>query len=376
LTAIFNITILDTIAITLALIHFGVPLTYYWYMKTKYLNKPWNIKTNPNYKPKITIIIPTYNEAKLIWKKLDNIYEQDYPKDRLEIIVVDSASKDGTPKLVKKWARNHPNAKLILLQEPTRHGMVPALNHALKYVSRDSEIVIFTDADAFWEPATLKKVVKYFADTSVGAVTTCITPLEEKDKYMEATYRNYYNIIRVGESKIHSTPIHNGALIAIKKELLDKIGGLPTYTGNNDSTPASLIAFMGHRAIQIDDVVVWEPLRRDQIKRKIRRAQHLILHFIYTKQYAMKLDIYRKTQFDTIWRLESFLHLINPWLIVVATIFLAVSLLAGSSIALVLLALGLILLLTRSYRTWIANQLYLLIAIIRNLWTKEIAWSK
>ena len=376
MTAIFNITILDTIAITLALIHFGTPLTYYWYMKTKYLNKPWNIKANPNYKPKITIIIPTYNEAKLIWKKLDNIYEQDYPKDRLEIIVVDSASKDGTPKLVKKWARNHPNAKLILLQEPTRHGMVPALNHALKYVSRDSEIVIFTDADAFWEPATLKKVVKYFADTSVGAVTTCITPLEEKDKYMEATYRNYYNIIRVGESKIHSTPIHNGALIAIKKELLDKIGGLPTYTGNNDSTPASLIAFMGHRAIQIDDVVVWEPLRRDQIKRKIRRAQHLILHFIYTKQYAMKLDIYRKTQFDTIWRLESFLHLINPWLIVVATIFLAVSLLAGSSIALVLLALGLILLLTRSYRTWIANQLYLLIAIIRNLWTKEIAWSK
>ena len=61
-------TTLDIIALTLALIHFGIPLTYYWYMKTKYLNKPWNIKTNPNYKPKITIIVPTYNEAKLIWK--------------------------------------------------------------------------------------------------------------------------------------------------------------------------------------------------------------------------------------------------------------------------------------------------------------------
>jgi hypothetical protein len=49
------------------------------------------------------------------------------------------------------------------------------------------------------------------------------------------------------ESKIHiSTPIHNGALVAFRKQLLDRIGGLPTYTGNDDSTPATLIAFSGH----------------------------------------------------------------------------------------------------------------------------------
>jgi len=67
--------ILEYIAIVLVTIHFGIPLAYYYYMKTKYLNRPWNIKTDPNYKPKVTIIAPTYNEARLIEKKLDNIYE-------------------------------------------------------------------------------------------------------------------------------------------------------------------------------------------------------------------------------------------------------------------------------------------------------------
>jgi len=90
----------------------------------------------------------------------------------------------------------------------------------------------------------------------------------------------------VAESKRHSTLIHNGVLIAYRKKLLEMIGNLPTYTGNNDSTPASLIAFAGYRAIQLDNVIAKEPLRSGETKRKIRRAQHLILYFIHTKQYA------------------------------------------------------------------------------------------
>jgi len=372
-----TITLLDIIALVLAAIHFGVPLTYYYYMKTKYLNKPWNIKIDPNYQPKITIIIPTYNEAKLIQQKLDNIYEQEYPREKLEIIVIDSASTDGTPEKVKQWVMRHPDIKITLLQEPIRRGMVPALNYALKHVPKDNELVIFTDADAFWEQDTLKHVTKYFADPSIGAVTTCIAPLEEKDKYLETTYRNYYNIIRIGESKIHSTPIHNGALIAFRKELLEKIGGLPTYTGNNDSTPASLIAFMGYRVVQIDDTTVKEPLRCNQLRRKIRRAQHLILHFIHTKCYAKKLGIYRRSQFDNIWRIENLLHLVNPWLLIIASSLLVTSLLLYKSmITLTLLIIGVMLLLYKHFRVWIFNQLYLVIASIRNIKTKEISWAK
>jgi len=351
-------------------------LAYYWYLRKRWLPKPWDVRRDPGYTPKVAIIVPTYNEAELIERKLDNLYQQDYPKGKVEVIVVDSASDDGTPDLVRRWAREHPELKLTLLEEPVRRGMVPALNYALNYVSRDSEIVVFTDADSFWEPSTLKHVVKYFADPSVGTVTTCIAPLEGRDGHLEATYRDYFNVVRVGESKIHSTPVHNGALVAFRRELLERIGGLPTYTGNNDSTPASLIAFMGYRVIQIDDTVVKEPTRRGQVLRKIRRAQHLILHFVYTKRYAKKMGIYKKSAFDRIWRIEAYLHLINPWLLLAAALLLLISAAMKSLAAFSLLMLGALLMFVKPYRTWVSTQLYLTLATIRNVWTKEIAWRK
>lgn len=370
--------LLELVAVALATIHFGVPLVYYWYLKARWLNKPWNIEVDPNYKPEVSIIIPTYNEAELIEKKLDNIYEQDYPRDRVEIVVVDSASTDGTPEKVRDWSRRHPDLRLVLLEEPIRRGMVPALNYALKNVSSGTGIVVFTDVDAFLPRDGLRQIVKYFADEKVGAVTTCIYPLEKSDgRDLEETYRDYYNVVRIGESKIHSTPIHNGALIAFRKKLLEALGGLPTYTGNDDSTPASLMAFMGYRAIQIDDVVVCEPVRGNYMKRKIRRAQHLILHFIYTKRYAKNLGVYQRTDFDKIWRIEAFLHLANPWLLLASTALLLALSIMKSLIAIALLSLGIaMLLLYKPFRTWILNQLYLAIASIRNLWTKEIIWSK
>jgi len=367
-------TILDTIALALAVIHFATPLAYYYYMRRKHLGKPWGLTVDPGFQPRVTIIVPTFNEAGLVKGKLDNIYSQEYPRDRVEIIVVDSASTDGTPDKVREWAEERRDVRLTIIEEPVRRGMVPALNYALKHVSNSTNIIVFTDADAFWERDTLRKVVSYFADPSVGAVTTCIAPLQED--IIEDTYRDYYNVIRVAESKIHSTPIHNGALIAYRKELLDKIGGLPTYTGNNDSTPASLIAFMGYRAIQVDDTIVREPIRKGQVMRKIRRAQHLVLHFINTRRYARKLGIYRKTPFDKIWIIEAYLHLINPWLLLIVVLLLTASSVMGSITAIALLTLGVLLLFIKPYRTWISTQLYLVLAAIRSIWTKEIAWEK
>ncbi|RLG79465.1 MAG: glycosyltransferase family 2 protein [Thermoprotei archaeon] len=369
-------TVLDIASIILTTIHFGTPLAYYLYIK-RYLDKPWSIDVDDNYEPRVTIIVPTYNEARLIEKKLDNLYQQNYSRNKLEIIVVDSASSDGTPELIKKWAEKHPDIDLNLVEEPVRRGMVPALNYVLKNFKIDSEITIFTDVDAFWEPDTLKRIARYFADPKVGAVTASIVPENTSGDFLESSYRSYYNVLRVAESKIHSTAVHNGALVAFRTELLYKIGGLPEYTGNNDSTPASIVAFMGYRAIQVDDVVVKEPVRRDQLRRKIRRAQHLVLHFLKTKRYVKKLGLYNPDEkFENIWRVEWWLHIANPWLLLIALTLFIVSALYGSIIALVLLGTGLALLTLKHYKTWVLQQLYLITGTVRNLWTKEIAWSK
>jgi len=372
LTAIFNITILDTIAITLALIHFGTPLTYYWYMKTKHLNKPWNIKTNPNYKPKVTIIIPTYNEAKFIQSKLNNIYTQNYPKNLIEIIVIDSASTDGTPKLAEEWASKHRNINMKIIRENERKGKAHALNHALKYATGD--IVIIADADAIWPSNALKETLKWFADPTVGAVSCLKKPTGSNVKEVEENYRKYYNTLRIAESKAWSTPIFHGELAAFRKNLLEKQGGFPTDIGADDSHTATKIALIGYRAITPEDLWVEEIVPNEgYFWWRIRRAQHLIQHF--AKSYK-KIGQAPK-EFGKILAIEIFLHLANPYLLLISTLLLIISTAITYSLtALSILALGITLLTVKQYRTWIAQQLHLIVANLRNLWSKEIAWSK
>jgi cellulose synthase/poly-beta-1,6-N-acetylglucosamine synthase-like glycosyltransferase len=366
--------LLAFVALTLAGIHFGIPLVYYLYLKSRYLNKPWDIKVDENHKPKVTIVIPTYREAEFILDRLDNIYVQNYPRNLMEVIVVDSASDDGTIDLVRKWASEHRDVNFKLVEEPERRGKLSAVLEALKHVSSESSIVVFTDADASWEPDALDKATKYFADSSVGAVTASI--IYSNDETFENVYRNYYNIVRVAESKIYATPVHNGPFLAIRTELLRKFG-LPTFDGSDDSSFGSYIALLGFRAIQVDNVAVKEPVRGSQFRRKVRRAQHLLLSFLKTKQYIKNLGVYRYTKpFEKVWRMEWWLHVVNPWFLIVCIISLLIGVFYGSFITPILLGIGLMLLMLKVYRTWVLQQLYLIIATVRNLWTREIAWSK
>jgi cellulose synthase/poly-beta-1,6-N-acetylglucosamine synthase-like glycosyltransferase len=103
-------------AIVLALLHLTFPLLYYFYLRSRWLNKPWDLGRDPGYRPRVTIVVPTYNEAGLIREKLDNIASQDYPKGLVEVIVVDSASGDGTPSIVMEWMESHRGFRILLVE--------------------------------------------------------------------------------------------------------------------------------------------------------------------------------------------------------------------------------------------------------------------
>jgi len=362
--------ILESVALALASIHFGVPLLYYLYLK-RWFSKPWGIKVDYSYRPRVSIIIPTYNEAELIERKLDNIYGQSYPVDRLEVIVIDSASSDGTPEIVRRWAEKHSDLRLMLIEEPVRRGKAYALNTALRYAS--GEIVMVTDADSLWlSRRALAEAMKWFSDPVVGAVSCVKVPESSGVAGVEESYREFYNIVRIAESKAWSTPIFHGELAAFRRSLLEKLGGFPIDIGADDSYTATKIALLGFRSIISEDVRCIEMVpRRGYHMWRIRRAQHLIQHFLKTLREGAKTP----KPFRYILYTESFLHLVNPWILLVAAILLATSAVIGSTIAIMLLAVGVALLLYKPYRTWITTQLYL-IAAVRNLWTKEIAWEK
>jgi len=366
--------ILEWLVAVFSGIHFGIPLTYFAYLRSV-VRKPWGIEFDTSYKPLITVILPTCNESAIIEERLDNLRQQEYPRDLLEVVVVDS-SNDGTADVVEKWSESNRNLDLKVLREKARRGKLHALEVAVEHVSEDCEVVVFTDADALWQHDALSRAVSYLADPQVGAITASIRYTGSKDEFLENTYRNYYNAVRVGESKIHSTPVHNGPFIAIKWGLLREVG-LPTFAGSDDSAFGSFVAFMGYRALQVDDIVVEEPIRGNQVLRRIRRAQHLLLNFRMTRRFAKKRELYRKSSFDRIWKLEWFLHLVNPWfLLISASLLLSDVVLFKSLVSLALALIGVAFLGLKAFRMWIFQQFYLVAAAARNLWTKEAVWRR
>ncbi len=101
-----------------------------------------------SFQPFVSVIVPTYNEAKVIAKRMKNLVELDYPEDNYEIIVVDSGSTDNTTEIVeetiKKYEKSEPNLRLI--KEEERKGKASAINFGKKRAKGD--IVLITDANS------------------------------------------------------------------------------------------------------------------------------------------------------------------------------------------------------------------------------------
>jgi len=372
--------VLDVLALVFGLVHFLVPLVYYGYLK-RCLRRPWNVRVDSGYQPRVTVMVPTYNEASLIEDRLENLKGQDYLLEKLEMVVVDSGSTDGTAEVVRKWALKNPDVKVKVLEEPVRRGMNAALNFALKHVSEDADVLVFTDADCEWGSDALGNAVKHLSDPRVGAVTCSILPAKDDEGSFESTYRGLNNLVRVAESKLWSTPIAHGPFIAFKRDTLERIGGVPMWTGADDSAPACLAAFAGYRCLAMQDVVVREYVPRslgENMVRRVRRAQHLIQHFTKTGKEARKMYFNAGKDFKMILVIEEFLHLVNPWLLMLAVILLlsdfALSLTIKPHAAFLLFAFfGSML--VPSFRTGVLTQLILVYASIKNLFKKELIWK-
>lgn len=130
-----------------------------------------NIRTlKQYYLPTISVVIPAYNEEKSIIHCIESVLKSDYPKERIEVIVVDDGSKDTTATLVNTYKKKHDLNNLTLISQ-SRVGKAHALNNGMKNAA-ESELVMSLDADSYLEKNALKNVTKYFLDTKVMAVAS------------------------------------------------------------------------------------------------------------------------------------------------------------------------------------------------------------
>lgn len=323
--ALEEIFVIVEVTVIAGLILFVFYLGYFILMWSK--AKGWKpLHTSRNFTPSVSIVVPTYNEEDTITHKLKNLMEQDYPSDKVEVVVIDSASQDGTVELVEKFTKDIKGLKLKLIMEGQRRGKASALNEVLKHCT--GEIVVITDADAICEKGALRKLVLNFSNPNVGAVTgrqILLNPNQTLATKVEKTYRSIFEVLRVGESSLDSTPIFNGPLMAFRSNLLEPIS---EDTIADDSQLAVQIRKKGFRSIYDRSAVFYEyapPTFRSRFLQKLRRGQGLIQ--IFLRQRGMLLNG-KYGEFGVIvFPAEFFMHVVSPIVVFTFLIFLAYSLL-------------------------------------------------
>jgi cellulose synthase/poly-beta-1,6-N-acetylglucosamine synthase-like glycosyltransferase len=164
--------------------------------------------------PTLTLIISAYNEEEIIAAKLANSLELDYPKDRLEIVVA-SESDDRTNEIV----RGYESQGVKLFNYSTREGKTATL---FRVVPRTrGEVLVFSDANAFYQPDAIRKLVRNFADSRVGVVCGQLcyrNPKKTAAGKAESLYWRYENWLKTLASRLLSLNGVNGSIFALRRE--------------------------------------------------------------------------------------------------------------------------------------------------------------
>ena len=312
-------------------------VAYFLLMRKKCLE--WDSKScfsEPGEIPSVSVIIPAYNEEKSIVRKLENLREQAYPI--IEVVVVNDGSTDDTAKMVRSIIdRSSSPFQVQLVNLSNREGKASALNHAWRHCK--GEIIIISDADTILGEDTITHLVSNFRDPNVGAVTGKLSMINYEDSSstrIEKTYRNIFDMLRLGESCMDSTPVFNGGLVALRRSLFEN---LKSDTLADDTEISLRIREKGYKAIFDPTAKVYAFTPKSfkfRAKQKIRRAQGIIQSLIWHRQMLFNRK-YGKYGL-IILPCEFFMHIISPILLVLTAI-LFLSILLSASFALTNLAI-------------------------------------
>jgi cellulose synthase/poly-beta-1,6-N-acetylglucosamine synthase-like glycosyltransferase len=166
------------------------------------------------------VLVPAYNEADCIAQTLKHLIAQDYPREKLQLLVVSDGSDDGTDEIVRGFAAQG----VELLRQEGRGGKALALNAAVRHAR--GEIVVFCDANACFEPLAVRRMVANFADPDVGYVTGSLR-LETAPGALSGAgggaYLRYENMLRRAETGIGSIIGVNGGVDAVRRDLYSDI---------------------------------------------------------------------------------------------------------------------------------------------------------
>ena len=210
--------------------------------------------------PRVTLVVAAHDEQAVIAQRVANALALDYPRDRLELIVASDGSGDGTA-----TAAREAGADLVL--DLSRRGKVEAQNAAVE--AAGGEILAFSDANSFWEPDALRRLVERLADPAVGYVCGQVRFTDEAGANQEGAYWRYEMAVRALESEVASVTAGNGAIYAVRRDAYVVMG---SDRGHDLCLPYATVR-AGLRAVYEPTALARErmaPTRSGEFQRKRR----------------------------------------------------------------------------------------------------------
>ncbi len=168
--------------------------------------------------PAVTFIVPAYNEGGIIRQKIENTLALDYPANKISFLLITDGSTDETPEIIKA----HP--RLRLLHQTKREGKSAALNRAMQTVQ--TPVVVFSDANTMVHPQSLRKLVRHYADESVGGVSgekRIASGPASAVGFGERLYWQYESLLKKAASDFYTIVGAAGELFSIRTKLFQPL---------------------------------------------------------------------------------------------------------------------------------------------------------
>lgn len=215
--------------------------------------------------PFVTVIVTVHDGASGIRRKLDNLFEQDYPRDRLDIVVADDASGDGTNRIVES---DYVPLGVRLVRLEARGGKESAQREAV--AKSRGEVLVFTDVGTRIDRAGVAAIVRPFVDPGVGAVSSVDRVVSQDGSPIgEGIYVRYEMALRRLESQVGSLVGLSGSFFAARRDVCTDFSDRLA----SDFRTALVATRLGYRAISEDAAIGYYAdlaRRGGEFERKVR----------------------------------------------------------------------------------------------------------
>ena len=233
-------------------------------------------KKDLSFEPTVTVMVVAHNEEKVIAKKLQNLLDIDYPKDKLEFLIASDFSTDNTDEIVERFIAMHPDRCIRIHKSINHYGKTNAQNETQELCR--TEILVMTDANAMFEASAVKELVSFFTSPDIAYVSGQLRYMNTDGNETASSEGFYWKIdliCRDIESNMQTITAGNGAIYAVRNNAYEKIAPIECH----DSSFPVVYALKKMRAIYNPEALAYEKageVNDDEFKRKVRMNRTIL----------------------------------------------------------------------------------------------------